>query len=166
MDPRLNSLGQGDPWGVQRLGEQWGLERGTEPPGVLCTLDVHPQPQGERDCSQLSPEDTREWTMEMTDTADRQGGCWTKSLGKEAGARPQEDRRDAQPGCSGTPEGTKGLALILQGRWKRTQCRLNSHSLGWGVGLIPRPQAHLPPRCSAEGPRGTTVRTVPGWAWA
>lgn len=139
MDPRLNSLEQGDPWGVQRLGEQWGLERGTEPPGGTRG-PLHPPcsssaPRTEREtAASCLLKDTRGWTMEMTDTAGTQGGCLTKNLGKEAGARPQEDLRDAQPGCSGTPEGTKGLVLILQGRWKRTQCKLDSHSLGWGWG--------------------------------
>lgn len=166
MESRLNSLGQGDPWGVQRPDEQWGLEMGTEPSGGTRG-PLHPPRLSSaskrgRDCSQPSPEDTREGTVEMIDTAGRQGGCCRP----RAWERRQEDLRDAQPVCSGTPKGTKGPVLILQRRWKRTQCRLDSHSLGWGVGFRPRPQAGLPPRCGGEGPRDTTLRTVPGWDWA
>ena len=58
-----------------------------------------------------TPEDTREGTVEMTDTAGRQGGCWTKSLGNEAG-RPQ--------GCSAGvlrgPEGDKGPSARPPGK--------------------------------------------------
>ena len=165
MDSGLNSLGQGDPWGVQTPGEQRGLERRTEPPGGTRG-PLHPPcsssaPRRGRDCSQPSPEDTREGTVEMTDTAGRQGGCWTKSLGNEAG-RPQ--------GCSACvlrgPEGDKGSSARPPGKMEKDSMQAGQPFSGVGVGFRPRPQAGLPPRCSGEGPRDTTVRTVPGRAWA
>lgn len=144
MESRLNSLGQGGPWGVQRPDEQWGLEMGTEPSGgtrVLCTstLILSHQREGETAASHLLKTPER-GLWNGIDTAGRQGGCCRP----RAWERRQEDLRDAQPVCSGTPKGTKGPVLILQRRWKRTQCRLDNHSLGWG-GSDPGPkQVYLP----------------------